>query len=152
MAINLVVQSGQVKNLALRYAADGKPELRFTLIQQEGTWPLYLPCCAVGAAAERLASEIDADMYIVISSGRLCYRKRANKSGVEASRMEILVWSVDRLTTLPQDERLPHAEGGVSRPPDGKRIQSPSHDADHIQKTRVRVALLRIRIRTPTVR
>jgi hypothetical protein len=112
MAINLVVQSGQVKNLALRYAADGKPELRFTLIQQEGTWPLYLPCCAVGAAAERLASEIDADMPIVISSGRLCYRKRANKSGVEASRMEILVWSVDRLTTLPQEERSPHAEGG----------------------------------------
>ena len=110
MSLNLVVQDGVVKNPALRYSADGKPEFRFTLLQQEGAWPLYLPCCVVGAVAERLAGEIDADMHIVITSGKLCYRKRDTKLG-EQSRMEILVWQVDRLTTLPQDERSPDVEG-----------------------------------------
>jgi hypothetical protein len=106
MRINLVILDGLVKSPALRYDADGNPEFRFTLRQQEKSWPLYLPCCAVGSAAERLASEIDADMHIVITSGKLCYRKRETKLG-EQSRMEILVWAADRLTSVPQsqDER-----------------------------------------------
>jgi hypothetical protein len=110
MGLNLVVVDGIVKNPALRYGADGRPEFRFTLIQQEGNWPLYLPCCAVGAAAERLAGEIEADMHIVITSGKLCYRKRETKLG-EQSRMEILVWSVDRRSESPQVAQSADAEG-----------------------------------------
>jgi hypothetical protein len=111
MSLNLVVVDGVVKNPALRYGADGRPEFRFTLVQQEGSWPLYIPCCAMGSAAERLASEIEADMHIVITSGKLCYRKRETKLG-EQSRMEILVWSVERLSESPQGERSDDAEGG----------------------------------------
>jgi hypothetical protein len=109
MSINVVLQSGIVKNPALRYSPDGKPEFRFTLLQQDGDWPLYLPCCAVGSTAERLASELDEDMAVVISSAKLCYRKRGTKAG-EQSRMEILVWSVEPLTTVPQGERPEVAE------------------------------------------
>jgi hypothetical protein len=36
VAVNVVIASGEVANLALRYATDGKPELRFTLVQREG--------------------------------------------------------------------------------------------------------------------
>jgi hypothetical protein len=77
MAVNLVVQDGVVKSPALRYATDGKVEFRFTLAQIEKDWPLYLPCCAVSAAAERLAAELDDGMHIVITSGKLVYRKRS---------------------------------------------------------------------------
>jgi hypothetical protein len=74
MSINMVVASGLLKSPALRYATEGKPEFRFTLVQMEKDWPLYLPCCAVGAAAERLAGELEADMHILVTSGKLCYR------------------------------------------------------------------------------
>jgi hypothetical protein len=56
MSINLVVESGIVQSRALRYAADGKPEFRFTLIQTENGFPLYLPCCAVGRASSARSS------------------------------------------------------------------------------------------------
>ena len=97
MAVNLVVQDGVVKSPALRYSTDGKPELRFTLAQTEKDWPLYLPCVAVGSAAERLASELEDGQHIMVTSAKLVYRKRSAK-GVEQSRMEILVLAVDRLT------------------------------------------------------
>jgi single-stranded DNA-binding protein len=116
MSINIVVQSGVVQNLALRYNEQGKPELRFALQQTEQTADgrdvtLYLQCCALGAASERLASEIEDGQHIVITSGKLCYRKRQTKQGVEQSRMEVLVWSCERLTTSPQDQSLGPGEG-----------------------------------------
>jgi hypothetical protein len=48
VALNLVVASGEVANLALRYDAESRPELRFTLVRKEHvayghSWPLYLP-------------------------------------------------------------------------------------------------------------
>jgi single-stranded DNA-binding protein len=110
MSINLVVVDGVVKSPALRYGPDGKPEFRFTLVQTENGFPLYLPCCAAGSAAERLASEIDEGQHIVVTSAKLCYRKRTTKLG-EQSRLEILVWSVERLTTSAQAERSGEAEG-----------------------------------------
>jgi single-stranded DNA-binding protein len=114
MAVNIVVQDGVVKSPTLRYATDGKPEFRFTLVQQEKDWPLYLPCCAVGAAAERLASEIEDGQHVVISSGKLCYRKRTTKAG-EQSRMEILCWQVDRLSesTGPGQADTPERTNGL---------------------------------------
>ena len=53
MSLNLVVQDGVVRSLALKYDAQAKPELRFTLEQTEYAtdgkpWRLYLPCCAAG--------------------------------------------------------------------------------------------------------
>jgi single-stranded DNA-binding protein len=103
MPINVVLLDGQVKSPALRYANDGKPEFRFTLVQTENNWSLFLPCCALGAAAERLASELDDGQHIIVTSGKLCYRKRSTRLG-EQSRMEILVWSVDRLSVSAQVE------------------------------------------------
>ena len=103
MSINLVVQDGVVKSPGLRYDSNSKPELRFTLVQTEKEWPLYLPCTAVGAAAERLASEIEDGQHIIVTSGKLCYRKRSTKLG-EQSRMEILVWSIDRLSGIDHQE------------------------------------------------
>ena len=114
MSINLTVQDGVVKSPALRYDSNSKPELCFTLVQTEKDWPLYLPCTAVGAAAERLASEIEDGQHIVISSGKLCYRKRTTKLG-EQSRMEILVWQVDRLSesTGPVQADTPERGSGL---------------------------------------
>ena len=106
MSVNVLVQDGVVKSLALRYATDGKAELRFTLVQTEKDWPLYLPCTAGGATAERLASEIEDGQHIVITSGRLCYRKRTTKAG-EQSRLEILCWSVEVLADSPGAETSP---------------------------------------------
>jgi hypothetical protein len=97
MAINMVVLDGIVKSLALKYGPESKPELRFTLEQQDGAFSLYLPCCAVGAAAERLATEMEDGQHVVVTSGKLCYRKRDTKAGPQ-SRLELLVWSVDRLS------------------------------------------------------
>jgi single-stranded DNA-binding protein len=111
MSVNLVVQEGIVKNLGLRYGADGKPECRFTLLQVDNGFTLYLPCCALGGSAEKVAEQISEGDHVMITSGRLTYRKRETKLG-EQSRMEILVWSVERLTTLPQDERSHGGEGG----------------------------------------
>jgi single-stranded DNA-binding protein len=111
MSVNIVVQDGVVKNLALRYGTDGKAELRLTLLQVENGFTLYLPCCALGNVAERVAEQINEGDHIVITSGRLTYRKRSTKLG-EQSRMEILVWSVERLSESPQGERSDDAEGG----------------------------------------
>ena len=111
MSINVVVQDGVVKSPALRYATDGKPEFRFTLVQTEHDWPLYLPCCAAGAAAERLASDLSEGDHIVLSSVKLCYRKRDGKSGPQ-SRMEIFVWQVDRLSESTGPVQADVPEGG----------------------------------------
>jgi hypothetical protein len=107
--LNLVVASGVVKSLALKYDTQSRPELRFTL-KQPGDWTLYLPCCASGSAAERLAGEIEDGQHIIVTSGKLCYRKRTTKLG-EQSRMEILVWTVDRLSELAQVARTDQDEG-----------------------------------------
>lgn len=104
MSVNIVVQDGVVKSPSLKYDSQSRPEFRFTLVQMEKDWPLYLPCCAVGGTAERLASQIDDGQHILVTSGKLCYRKRQTKAG-EQSRMEILVWTVDRLTASAQVER-----------------------------------------------
>jgi hypothetical protein len=61
-------------------------------------------------AAERLAEQINDGDHIVITSGRLTYRKRSTKLG-EQSRMEILVWAVDRLSESSQEERSGASEG-----------------------------------------
>jgi single-stranded DNA-binding protein len=115
MAVNLVVQDGVVHNLALRYSEDGKPELRFTLQQVENGFTLYLPCCALGSAAEKVAAQINDGDHVVITSGRLTYRKRSTKLG-EQSRMEILVWAIDVITPagVPQEARSADGEGGDS--------------------------------------
>jgi single-stranded DNA-binding protein len=109
MSINLVLEDGIVKSLSLKYDSQSRPELRWTLVQTEKDWPLYLPCCAVGAAAERLASELEDGQHIVVTSGKLCYRKRDGKAGPQ-SRMEILVWAVDRLTSADALTPAPSAE------------------------------------------
>lgn len=125
MSINLMVVDGIVSHVALRYDASSKPELRFTLTQQAKDWPLYVPCCAVGSAATRLAEEIEDGQHIVITSGKLCYRKRATKERGEQSRMEILVWAVDVLSASAQDERTDTGEGDSSAeaivPPEGNQ-------------------------------
>jgi single-stranded DNA-binding protein len=129
MSINLVVQDGVVKSLSLKYDAEGKPEARWTLQQTayatDGqAWQLWLPCCASGKAAERLATELEDGMHIVITNGRLCYRKRGTKAGGEQSRLEVLVWAVDRLTTMPQAETL--AETDSSGPVDTATLTAAS--------------------------
>jgi hypothetical protein len=115
LSINLVVLDGVAQHVALRYDEHSRPELRFTLEQVEHAtdgkpWTLYLPCVAVGSAAERLAGELEDGEHIILTSTKLCYRKRSTKLG-EQSRMEILVWTVDRLTELAQDERTDPDEG-----------------------------------------
>jgi hypothetical protein len=96
--INAVFQSGIVQWPAIRYGGDGKPEFRFSLYREtqsaEGqTCPLSIPCWAVGTTAERLAGELHEGIFIVITVGELCYRKRQTKLG-EISQLEILVWRV----------------------------------------------------------
>lgn len=115
MSVNMTVQSGVVRSPALRYDSQSRAEFRFTLDQTEGDWHLYLPCFSPGAAGERLASELDDGMSIVITSGKLAYRNRTTKLG-EQSRMEILVWAVDRLTESPQDARAEASEGDPPSP------------------------------------
>ena len=115
MAVNMTVQSGVVKSPSLRCASDGKVEYWFTLMQQEKDWPLYLPCFAPGAAGERLHEQLDEGMTIVITSGKLAYKKRDTKEG-ERSRLEILVWTVDRLTASAQVEQTAEASAVASEP------------------------------------
>jgi single-stranded DNA-binding protein len=89
--INVVVQSGVVRFPALRYNEQGKPEFRFVLTRTSGQFTLSIPCCSVGATAEKLAGELDDGSAVVITSGELVYRKRDTRDG-EKSRLEILVW------------------------------------------------------------
>jgi hypothetical protein len=131
MSINLMVVDGIVSHVALRYDASSKPELRFTLTQQAKDWPLYLPCCAVGSAATRLAEEIENGQHIVLNSGQLCYRRRPTKERGEQSRMEILVWAVDVLSASAQDERTDASEGDSPAaeeivPPEGSQAVMPA--------------------------
>jgi hypothetical protein len=126
MPINMVVADGIVKSLALKYGADGKPECRFTLHQEENGFPLFIPCCAVGQAAERLAGDLEDGMHIVITSGKLCYRKRSTAKHGEVSRMEVLVWSVDRLASVPEATELDDAEGDdTTDDPEPRREPTP---------------------------
>jgi hypothetical protein len=127
MSVNVVIQGGRVANLALRYDTAGKPELRFTLDQEEHGFHLYLPCCALGSAAERLAEEINDGDHIVITSGKLTYKKRATQKYGEMSRMEILVWTVDVLTKSPQDDA---AEGGSVSQEGAPAIVAPGGDGE----------------------
>jgi hypothetical protein len=110
MSINLVVLDGVVKSLALKYDSQSRPELRFTLAQETGgvnehgqPWVSWWPCCASGPTAERLAGELEDGQHVVITRGKLCYRKRSLKSG-EVSRIEILVWQTERLSASPGAE------------------------------------------------
>jgi hypothetical protein len=96
--INAVIQSGIVKWPGLKYGTDGKPEFRFTLTRpyqkaSGDTGESGYPCCAIGAMAEKLAADLDEGMFVVVTVGELCYRKRQTKAG-EMSRLEILVWRV----------------------------------------------------------
>jgi hypothetical protein len=105
--VNIVVLDGVAQHVALRYDEHSRPELRFTLTQVEHAtdgkpWTLYLPCVTSGSAAERLASEIVEGQHIILTSAKLCYRKRTTKLG-EQSRMEILVWTADVLSTVDPD-------------------------------------------------
>jgi hypothetical protein len=111
MSLNVVIIDGVASHIALRYDEFSKPELRWTLTQTEKDWPLYLPCFSPGAAGERLASEIEDGSHVVITSGKLAYRKRDTKAGPQ-SRLEILVWSIDRLSESPQVARSDVGEGG----------------------------------------
>ena len=111
MSVNVVIQSGLVKSPALRYDHQSRPEFRFTLEQRDGDFCLWLPCFTPGAAAERLAGELEDGMSICITSGRLAYKKRTTKSG-EVSRLEILVWAVDRLSASASVEHEPSPEYG----------------------------------------
>jgi hypothetical protein len=102
MAVNIVVLDGVAQHVALRYDEHARPELRFTLQATDHAtdgkpWTSYWPCTASGSAAERLAGEITAGEHIVLTSAKLCYRKRSTKLG-EQSRLEVLVWTVDKLS------------------------------------------------------
>ena len=134
MPLNLVVIDGIVSSLALRYGADGKPELRFVLGQRQEAWSLYVPCCAVGATAERLAAELEDGQHLVITSGKLCYRKRTGKLG-EASRMEILVWALERFTESPQDAR---SAPDASNAPSPREIVAPEGESATMSPTKSR--------------
>ena len=90
--------------------ASSRPELRFTLEQRDGDFCLWLPCFTLGAAAERLAGDLEDGMHICITSGRLTYKKRPTKAG-EQARLEILVWSIERLSESPQVERTDEGKG-----------------------------------------
>jgi hypothetical protein len=46
--------------------------------------------CAVGQAALRLTEELEDGLPVVVTAGKLCYRKRQTMLG-EQSRLEILV-------------------------------------------------------------
>lgn len=83
MPINMVVADGIVKSLALKYGADGKPECRFTLHQEENGFPLFIPCTAVGQAAERLAGELEDGMHVVITSGNMKFLLAGRPGGIE---------------------------------------------------------------------
>lgn len=102
LSINQIIIDGVVKHLALKYDDAGKPETRWTLVQTthgpEGrVYEAFWPCCAVATSAERLAAEIEDGQHIVITSAKLAYRKR-NIKGVEQSRIEVLVWQIDRIS------------------------------------------------------
>ncbi len=115
MSITLVVLDGTVQHLGLKYDDQARPELRWTLQQIDHgadgkNWTSYWPCTASGAMAERLAGELEDGQHIILTSGKLCYRKRTTKAG-EVSRLEILVWSADVLSGSPQDQRTDTGEG-----------------------------------------
>ena len=116
MSINVVVLDGVVQHLALRYDEHSRPELRFTLQATDHAtdgkpWTSYWPCTASGSAAERLAGEITDGEHIVLTSAKLCYRKRSTKLG-EQSRLEVLVWQVDVLSESSGPAQADAAERG----------------------------------------
>jgi hypothetical protein len=114
MPVNSILLDGVIERLALRYDDAGRPELRCTVKHTKGEWPLYVPACAVGATAERLAQEVTEGDYILITSGQLCYRKRATKGGGDVSRLELLMWAVEvlRRSESPEDVRSEDGEEG----------------------------------------
>jgi hypothetical protein len=112
MSVNFMVLDGTMKGLSLKYDAQSKPELRFTLAQETShdthgqPWVSYWPCCASGPTAERLAGELEDGLHVVITSGKLCYRKRVLKTG-DQSQIEILVWQIDRLSDVDHAQTSP---------------------------------------------
>jgi hypothetical protein len=129
MSINLVVIDGTVKSLSMKYDSQSRPELRFTLEQTDHSadgkvWTSYWPCCASGSTAERLAGELEDGQRIVITSGKLVYRKRSTKTG-DQSRIGILVWQIDRLS----DVDHAHASPGASDDGESQATALPQEDA-----------------------
>jgi len=103
--VNVVIIDGVVGNLALRFDEQGRAECRWTLthttIGPNGEqWTNYWPCCALGSAAERLAQTLDEGQHVLVTTGKLCYRKRTVK-GVDQGRVEVLVWAAEVLTLAP---------------------------------------------------
>jgi single-stranded DNA-binding protein len=133
--INAVIQSGIVKWPALRYDAGPRPEFRFVLYREtqntDGqTFALSIPCCAVGATAEKLAGELDEGMFVVVTVGELVYRKRQTKHG-EVSRLEILVWRVQM-----GDASVPN--GAVAARSETAETPDPSDPEEHRPEPKAR--------------
>jgi hypothetical protein len=129
MAINMVLASGLVKSPALRYDPQSRPEFRFTLEQRDGDFCLWLPCFTPGAAAERLAGELEEGMHICITSGRLAYKKRPTKAG-EQSRLEVLVWTIEQLRDSTRTDHEPSPVYGS-----GSDDAAFNHEAPNTPKT-----------------
>ena len=134
ITMNAVIQSGVVKWPALRYDGSGKPEFRFVLYREttnaEGqTFPLSIPCCSPGATGEWLAAELDESDFVVITVGELVYRRRDTKAG-EKSRLEILVWRVQKDDTALATSAAAAPSGRtprLCRPASGASAASPGH-------------------------
>jgi hypothetical protein len=135
MPVNTILLDGVIERLALLYDDAGRPELRCTVKHTKGEWPLYVPACAAGATAERLAQEITEGDYILITSGQLCYRKRTTKSAGEVSRLELLMWSVEvlRRSESPEDARSEDGEESDLDDPALVTAAPPASNFEHIR-------------------
>jgi len=136
----------QVAGLAVRGGREARISLHPYPALSKGEWGhrgIGYPCCAVGATAEKLASELDEGMFVVITVGEFCYRKRQTKAG-EMSRLEILVWRVQMGDASPPGAavaaRLDDAATPESRPRVRSLNLSPTRSPASLTYPRPRVA------------
>lgn len=97
--LNTVLVVGRVteQGVKIQWGENGTAETRWTLIIEEAnpagqTFKLFAPCCAYGKTAEAIGEAVNPGDGLYLD-GKLKWRSWVGKKGEKQGRLEILVWS-----------------------------------------------------------
>ena len=99
LSLNKVLIVGRVTEAGVKipWAENGTPETRWTLIVEApgpagATFRLFVPCCAYGKTAEAIGEQGNAGDTL-FCDGKLKWRSWVDKKGEKQGRLELMVWS-----------------------------------------------------------
>jgi len=93
----LIVGKVTEQGVKIQWGENGTPETRWTLIVEEAnpagqTFKLFVPCCAYAKTAEAIGEQVNAG-EVLYCEGKLKWRSWTDKAGAKQGRLELMVWT-----------------------------------------------------------